>query len=92
NLSAKEDYIKLIKDLNKHNQLIEDGVSTENITNNHPEFANAYEACTRNPIRLIKLNDYYIVDEDGRHRVAAAQSIDENVKLTADVREANKTN
>ena len=90
--NGKEDYIKLIKDLNKHNQLIEDGVSTENITNNHPEFANAYEACTRNPIRLIKLNDYYIVDEDGRHRVAAAQSIDENVKLTADVREANKTN
>jgi len=90
--NGKEDYIKLIKDLNKHNQLIEDGVSTENITNNHPELVNAYEVCTRNPIRLIKLNDYFTVDEDGRHRVAAAQSIDENVKLTADVREAKKTN
>jgi len=82
----------LIKNVNKHNHLIENGASIENIANSHPEFANAYEVCTKNPIRLIKLNNYYMVDEDGRHRVAAAQLIDENVKLTADVREAKKTN
>ena len=90
--NRKEDYIKLIKNVNKHNHLIENGASIENIANSHPEFANAYEVCTKNPIRLIKLNNYYMVDEDGRHRVAAAQLIDENVKLTADVREAKKTN
>jgi hypothetical protein len=90
--NRKDDYIKLIKDSNTICKRMKDGESIKDIEKTHISLINAYEVCTKNPIRLIKLNDYYMVDEDGRHRVAAAQSIDENVKLTADVREAKKSN
>jgi len=67
-------YIDLIEKYEKCNQELEKGKTLDQIRSEDSWVANAYDVFHGSePVKLIKSGDYYRIDSNGRHRVAAAQ-------------------
>jgi hypothetical protein len=67
-------YFELVEKYEKCNKLLEDGKTLDEIRKEDSWVANAYDVFHGSePIRLIKFGNYYRIDGNGRHRVAAAQ-------------------
>jgi N-acetylglutamate synthase-like GNAT family acetyltransferase len=67
-------YIDLIEKFEKCNHELEKGKTLDQIRSEDTWVANAYDVFHGSePVKLIKSGDYYRIDSNGRHRVAAAQ-------------------
>jgi len=67
-------YLDLIEKYDKCNQELQNGKTIDQIRKEDMWVANAYDVFHGSePIRLLKSGDYYRIDSNGRHRVAAAQ-------------------
>ena len=67
-------YFDLIEKYDKCNQELQNGKTIDQIRKEDMWVANAYDVFHGSePIRLLKSGDYYRIDSNGRHRVAAAQ-------------------
>ncbi len=67
-------YFDLIEKYDKCNQELQNGKTIDQIRKEDMWVANAYDVFHGSePIRLLKSGDYYRIDSNGRHRVAASQ-------------------
>jgi N-acetylglutamate synthase-like GNAT family acetyltransferase len=67
-------YFDLIEKYGKCNQELQNGKTIDQIRKEDMWVANAYDVFHGSePIRLLKSGNYYRIDSNGRHRVAAAQ-------------------
>ena len=68
-------YIELIEKYQKCKSELIKGKTLEEIRKEHSWVANTYDVFHGSePIRLLKSGDYYQIDSNGRHRIAAAQA------------------
>lgn len=87
-------YFDLIEKYEKCDSLLKQGKTLDEIRKEDSWVANAHDVFHGSePIRLLKSGDYYKIDSNGRHRVAAAQlyymQTGKTINLTADVFEKN---
>lgn len=87
-------YFDLIEKYEKCDSLLKQGKTLDEIRKEDSWVANAHDVFHGSePIRLLKSGDYYQIDSNGRHRVAAAQmyylQTGKTINLTADVLEKN---
>lgn len=67
-------YVDLIEKYEQCTHELQNGQTLDQIRKENMWVANAYDVFHRSePIRLLKSGDYYSIDSNGRHRVAAAQ-------------------
>lgn len=83
-------YFDLIEKYEKCGSLLKQGKTLDEIRREDSWVANAYDVFHGSePIRLLKSGDYYQIDSNGRHRVAAAQiyylQTGKTINLPADV-------
>jgi len=86
----KSDYVSIADKISEISNQLDLGLTIDKISTHNESNKQIISSLKNNPIRLIKCDDYYMIDEDGRHRVAAAQLLTkqkENVRLIAEVRE-----
>jgi hypothetical protein len=75
----KERYIDLVKRYHEAVKYLDEGKRLED----NPVLDKAYRVFKNEPIRLVELDGYYMVEENGRHRVAAAKEL--NISIEAEV-------
>lgn len=87
-------YFDLIEKYQKCKEELSNGKSLDEIRKEDSWVANAHDVFHGSePIRLLKSGDYYMIDSNGRHRIAAAQmyylQTGKTINLPADVFEKN---